>query len=447
MQASPRRQPAEAATAALAASLALLLLALHAAAQPWGPGVIVVRVTGTIDRGTYYYIRDAVALARERHWPLVVYLDTPGGYLDAALDIVDLFDHSGVPIVAYAGGRWAVSAGTLLLISAPLAYAAPYTVIGSMQPVVITPEGVRPVNESKIINTLLKIVEVHCEVYGRNYTAARLFVTRNLNLDGLEAYRMHVVDGVARDIQQLVLELNGTRVKLFDGREALIVLDGSVYEYREPLRYRLVSALSDPALASLLLSLGALILVAALVSGHPGYASFGVLLLLLGLLGLGFGVNTVALLLVLLGSLLLALDLLHGHGMGVAGAAGAAMLVMGFALLPLTPRLLASRQLVEQLLYTSLAVGGFLAAVSAAVGVGVARVARRRPVVEPTPVGKVGRALDEIRPDKPGFVFIEGEYWMARSEKGVIRPGERVRVVAKDEHILIVERVGEGSAG
>ncbi len=429
----------------LAASVALASVAR--ATRPWGPGVVLVRVEGTIDRGTYYYIRDAVEVARERHWPLVVYLDTPGGYLDAALDIVDLFDRSGVPVVAYAGGRWAVSAGTLLLLSAPLAYAAPHAVIGSMQPVVITPSGVRPVNESKIINTLLKIIEVHCEAYGRNYTAARLFVTRNLNLDGVEAYHEHVVDGVASSIAQLVAEVNGTRVRLFNGGEALLVLNGSIYEYRMPIRYRIVSALSDPALASLLLSLGALIIVATLASGHPGYAALGLLLLLLGLMGLGFSVNTVALLLVLLGAVLLALDLIHGHGMGAAGAAGAAMLVLGLSLLPFTPRLLASRELVEQLLYTSLAIGAFLATVSAAVGVSIARVMRRRPAVSPSPVGKLGRAVDEIRPDKPGFVVIEGEYWLARSEKGVVKPGERVRVVGKDEHVLIVVGVGEGSAG
>ena len=439
--------PKASAAVLLALTALLASIPLHANASTWGPGVVLVRITGTIDQGTYYYIRDAVRLASAKHWPLIVYLDTPGGYLAAALKIVDLFDRSGVPVVAYAGGRWAVSAGTLLLLAAPKAYASRYTVIGSMQPVIITPGGLRPVNESKIINTLLKIIQVHCEVYGRNYTAARLFVVRNLNLDGLEAYRYHVIDGVADSLDELLMELNGSRVRLFDGKTVLVVTGGPVLFYRKPLSYRIISALSDPILASLLASLAMLVIFASLAYGHPGFAAIGVVLLLAALIGMGFSANTVSLLLILIGAALIALDAIYKPGFGAIGFAGLLALMLGVVTLPLGGSILVSPQVVEQLFYTLLAIGAAAAVATGITTYKVARVVKRAPVVRPEPIGLTGRAVDEIRPDKPGFIRVRGEYWKAVSRRGVIKPGEKVRVVSVEEDILVVERVEERSAG
>ncbi len=436
---------------------ALLFLALIStlyadtvlASRVWGPSALLVEVHGTIDEGVRAYIEEALKLAEARNWPLIVYLDTPGGYLDTALSIVDLVDNAHVPVIAYAGGRWAVSAGTLILVSSPLAYAAPRTVIGSMQPVIVTPEGVRPVNSSKIVNTLLKILEVHCEAYGRNFTAVKLFVTQNLNLDGLEAYHYHVIDGVARGIDELVALVNGSRVKLYNGEEGVIILDGSIEEYEMPVRYRIVRLLADPVISSLLLSIGSLILVVSLASGHLVYAPLGLLLILLGLFGLGYNVNTLALLLVILGALLIAIDLAVIPGFGVPGITGTIMLILGLMLLPFGGELLVAREQVELLLYTALGIGAVFAGFSAVTAYKVVRIARSKLVYTPIPLGKKGRALDDIAPDKEGFVFVEGEYWMARSKAGVIKKGEEVVVVGKEGPYLIVEKVesGEASAG
>ena len=435
------------AVAALLLVFALLQPALRASAAPWGPGVVLVRVTGTIDQGTYYYIRDAVRLAKEKHWPLIIYLDTPGGYLAAALKIIDIFDHSDIPIIVYAGGRWAVSAGTLLLLAAPRAYASRYTVIGSMQPAVITPEGIKPVNNSKIINTLLKIIQVHCEVYGRNYSVAQLFVIRNLNLDGIEAYKYHVVDGVADSLDELLADLNGSIVRLFDGEEVYIVTGGPVLVYKKPIGYRILSALSDPIIASLLVSLAMLVIFVSLASGHPGFAAIGVVLLLAALIGMGFSANIVSLLLILVGAALIAIDLVYKPGFGVIGFTGIFALMLGLVTLPLGGSMLVSPRVMEQLFYTLTAMSVVAAIATSITTYKVVKIVRRAPVVQPEPIGMIGRAVDEIGPDKPGFVKIGGEYWKAISTRGIIRSGEKVRVVRVEEGVLVVEKVDERSAG
>ncbi len=438
-------------------TLLLALLVFHvvlapgvslAQASAWGPRVILVRITGTIDNSVAGYIREALDYARSMRYPLLIYLDTPGGYLDASLRIVRYIDESGVPVIAYAGGQWAVSAGTLILLSSPVAYAAPYTVIGSMQPVMITPEGVKPVNYSKIINTLVKIVEVHCKAFGRNATAAKLFVIKNLNLDGEEAARYHVIDGVARSIEDLLNKVNGKRVKLFNGEYVVLRLNGEVIEYKMPLRYRIVRVLSDPTIAGILFSLGSLIILFSLISGHWHSLPIGLLLLLLALAGLGYNVNAIAVVLIAIGAVLLALELTVIPGFGIVGITGVAMLILGAALLPFSSNLLVSREYVKTLIYTVMGVGFVFAALVIIVAYKVVGAIRKPVATTPVPIGKIGYAVDEITPDKIGFVKIEGEYWEARSVHSVIKPGQRVRVVKKEGPVLIVEPIAEeGSDG
>ncbi|MBW9140828.1 MAG: NfeD family protein [Candidatus Aramenus sp.] len=53
--------------------------------------------------------------------------------------------------------------------------------------------------------------------------------------------------------------------------------------------------------------------------------------------------------------------------------------------------------------------------------------------------GKVGKAVDDLAPNKPGYVLIEGEYWQAVSNEP-ISAGEPVIVVGKQGFILVVKK-------
>ncbi|MEM3072139.1 MAG: hypothetical protein QW172_01610 [Candidatus Bathyarchaeia archaeon] len=56
---------------------------------------------------------------------------------------------------------------------------------------------------------------------GRNETAARLFVEENLNLSGLDAYRMKVVEFLASSIGGLLATVNGFTVTTHVGSVTL----------------------------------------------------------------------------------------------------------------------------------------------------------------------------------------------------------------------------------
>lgn len=406
-----------------------------------GPKVYVIDVDGVIDAATADYIKAGIEKAESDNAVLIIRLNTPGGYLDAALSIVTNISNARVPVVGFVVKRWAESAGTLILVSTHVAAMQPGTIIGSLQPVEYNPTtgAYEPVNESKIINPIIKVLCEHGATRGRNSTALVRFILKNDNYGADEALRYHVIDLIARDVPDLIGKLNGSVVSLPSGGTVKLVLNGEYEEIPPGPRITLLHTLSDPILSGLLVSLGMLIILFGLASGHYASAAIGVLLLLMGLVGTGFNPNKASIILLGLGALLLLIEF-YTPGFGIVGGTGIAMIVLGIALLPLGSSGFAiSPEYASSILKAVYGIGAGFAVFTAFIVYKIIQVRRRKPIVW-TIIGEVGRAVDEISEDKPGFIIIEGEYWKAVSRRGVIKPGERVRVVEKRGPILVVEK-------
>ena len=408
-----------------------------------GPLVYTIRIEGVVDYAMAEYVEAAIQAAERDNAVLVIQLNTPGGLLDAALEIVTAIDDSRAPVIGYVVDRWAESAGTLILMSTHVAAMQPGTIIGSVQPIAYDPAtgGYRPINESKIINPIIKVFCEHGATKGRNATALVRFVLYNDNYGAEEALRIGVIEVVARDMGDLLSQLNGRVVALPSGDRVLLDLANPRVEELQPsLRITILHTLSDPMLAGILLSLGTLIVLFSLVSGNPGAVGVGVLLLLLGLAGQGFNPNMTSLFLILGGSILLFIEI-YTPGFGLIGGTGIVMLVLGIALLPVGGDgggFTVSPQYAGQLVKMLYATGGFFGVLTAFIVYKVIQVRKREPIVWDI-VGARGRAVDRIEPGKPGFVIVEGEYWKAVSDE-VIEPGDKVLVVGKEEHILKVKK-------
>src|SRR3990172_5280417 len=140
---------------ALAALLIVTVLipGIQAQASP----VLVARIQGEITRATVEYVKAAIEVAEaEGARALVLRLDTPGGGPEETQQIQKLFLATPVPILGWVApsGVSAWSAGTILLESSDLAAMAPFTTIGSVQPVGIGAGGFEPVTEPKILNAI-----------------------------------------------------------------------------------------------------------------------------------------------------------------------------------------------------------------------------------------------------------------------------------------------------
>ena len=419
--------------------LILLLLAVPtgAVSAVSNGSVLAVELQGAITPASDDIILAAIGAAEaEDSRALMILLDTPGGGLTETTEILRLMEETKLPVICYVypEGGFAWSAGTIILISSDVAAMAPHTIIGSAQPVQLSPTGgTVPINDSKTRNAIVALIEEKARMHGRNVTAAREFVVSNLNLNADEARNYSVVEYIAASPKDLLLHVNGSQVK----NTTLITAGARVEYFEPPLNLQLQSLLSDPTIAGLLILIGLYAIIFGLSSPGIGAEVFGVTALALGLIGQGFNVNIGAVFLLLLG-LGLILAELHSHSFGILAAAGLICVIVGSVLFVPTsfPEWYVpgsyQQSMALALILPSLILGLFL-------GLALYKVARTRfaPMLNDRFAGEVAEAIDRL--DPVGYVLFQGEYWRAKSEE-TVEKGETVVILAKVGTLLQVKR-------
>ena len=419
--------------------LILLLLAVPggAASAASNGSVLAVELQGAITPASDDIILAAIGAAEaEDSRALMILLDTPGGGLTETTEILRLMEETKLPVICYVypEGGFAWSAGTIILISSDVAAMAPHTIIGSAQPVQLSPTGgTVPINDNKTRNAIVALIEEKARMHGRNATVAREFVVSNLNLNAVEARNYSVVEYIAASPEDLLIQINGSQVK----NTTLITAGANVEYFVPPLNLQLQSLLSDPTIAGLLILIGLYAIIFGLSSPGIGAEVFGVTALALGLIGQGFNVNIGAVFLLLLG-LGLILAELHSHSFGILALAGLICVIVGSVLFVPTsfPEWYVpgsyQQSMALALILPSLILGLFLA-------FAIYKVARARfaPMQNDRFAGEVAEAIDRL--DPVGYVLFQGEYWRAKSEE-TVEKGETVMILAKVGTLLQVKR-------
>ena len=107
----------------------------------------VIPVSGTVDHGMAAFIGRAVSEAAKHDNVLIILdIDTYGGQVDAAFNIVDSITSCRAPTVAFVSSK-AISAGALIALSADRMAMRPNTTIGDVAPLVNTNEGPKMLGE------------------------------------------------------------------------------------------------------------------------------------------------------------------------------------------------------------------------------------------------------------------------------------------------------------
>ena len=416
--------------------------AAPAAAAP----VFVLRVDGAIGPATAEQTRRALERAAAAGAQLVVLqLDTPGGLDSAMRSIIKDILASPVPVAAYVApsGARAASAGTYILYAAHIAAMAPATNLGAATPVEIgmpglgggaPPQGAASSAErghdamsAKRVNDAAAYIRGLAQLRGRDGTWAEEAVRDAVSLPARDALARRVIDVVATDTKELLHRVDGLEVRLGDGRSVtLATAQAPVVQLEPGWRDRLLSVVSDPSLALVLMMIGIYGLLFEFM--NPGFVAPGVIggvCLLLAMWGLQMlPVNYAGLALILLGIALFVAEAFV-PSFGVLGLGGVAAL--GFGALLLFDRDVPG-------LAIPLPVIGTVTLLSAAIVIGVASMAvraRRRPQVTGTArlVGVAGEVLEFG--DGVGWALVEGERWQIRARDG-LRAGQRVRVTRVD---------------
>jgi membrane-bound serine protease (ClpP class) len=375
---------------------------------------------------------------------VILALDTPGGSLDATFGIIDAIQQSPVPVIGYVypQGRSAWSAGTIILLATDYAVMAPVTTIGSAQPV----QGTEPVNDTKIINAVAEKAVSLAELHQRNVTQAARFITHNDNLTPEKALERNVIEAVAASPEELLAKADGVTVTTFNGEKVLRTADTQIIRYEPSLRTQLVNFLSNPLIATTLMTIGFFVLIYGITSPGSGGEIAGAVLIILGLLGQGLDINWGAFALLALGIGLIAYEL-YSPGFGAIGISGIAVVAIGTVFMitqPVQPLLVTEEHLRNLATISIITVAPF-AGLMALITYKVWKVKKRKPmqfVLE----SEEGVALDYISANRTGFVIVGGEYWKAKSstEKDEINKGDKIKVIRKEADLLIVEHLQGG---
>jgi len=427
--------------AGLGALAALLIVTvLIPGIQAQDSPVLVARIQGEITRATVEYVKAAIEVAEaEGARALVLRLDTPGGGLDETQQIQKLFLATPVPILGWVApsGVSAWSAGTILLESSDLAAMAPFTTIGSVQPVGIGPGGFEPITEPKILNAIEGSLREQLLMHGRNESLAAAFVRDNLNLNATQALAAGAIELVADSIPSLLAGAQGRTIQ--PKNVTLDVAGAPVREFGEPIGVALYAIFANPVVSGLLLLLGIYAVIFGISAPGHGAEIMGTIMIVLGVLGLGLSFNLVGVFLLLLGIVFLIVEV-KTPGFGVWGGAGVVCIVLGTVFLaPVAP---------PQFLLSRDAQLGILAALltpTAAFGVflmfgmyKVIQVRKRKPALGQL-IGEEAEAIDPIPAGGRGYVMFQGEMWLATAAEDV-RPAEKVVITAKDGPVLTVRR-------
>lgn len=412
------------------------------------PAVLWVDVKDFISSGTAEDISTALQSTSSAAGTLsppfsavILALDTPGGSLDATFDIIEAIQQSPVPVIGYVypPGKSAWSAGTIILLATDYAAMAPVTTIGSAQPV----QGTEPVNDTKVINAVAEKAVSLAELHQRNTTQAARFITHNDNLTPEKAIERNVVEAIAASPEDLLAIADGVTATTFNGQKVLHTAGAQIIRHESSLRTQLVNFLSNPLIATTLMTIGFFALIYGIVSPGFGVEIAGAVFIILGLLGQGLDINWGAFALLALGIGLVAYEL-YSPGFGAIGIGGIAVVAIGTVFMitqPVHP-LLVTKEHIGNLATLSIITIAPFAGLMALITYKVWKVKNRKSkqfVLQ----SEEGVALDSISADKIGFVIVGGEYWKAKSsrEDEEINKGDKIKVVGKESELLIVEHL------
>ena len=388
------------------------------------PSVSVIRVEGTIGPTVTQYITRSIRQSVENgDEALIIELDTPGGLLDSTQDIVQELLGTDHPTVVYVSpsGANAGSAGTFITLAAHVAAMAPATNIGAASPISMGGGEMDTVAQKKIFNYSESFIESIAEERDRNAEWAKSAVRDGASITSDEALELNVIDIMAEDLDDLLVQLHGMEV----GERVLNTQNATISQIEETLAEQFFSFLLRPEVM-LILTMVAIYGIIGEVTNPgaivPGVS--GVIALILLLYGVAaMPINLAGFLLIGLAIILFVAEAFT-PAFGILLTGGAVSFFLGALMLfqDLPDEMQIS---LYWLVPATLLTVAFFAWI---VTYGVKSIFSPASSGLEATIGRTIEVVDTIRPGQEGRVFFDGEYWTAESEHK-IKEGEHCKIV------------------
>lgn len=437
---------------------------LHSAETNSPKRAMQLTLDGSVNPAIAHFLVENIEEAAEQDYQLIIIkMNTPGGLDLAMRDIIRAILSSPVPVATYVypPGSRAASAGTYILYASHVSAMAPATNLGAATPVSIggmpspdqpnqpeqskeptqdeaaseksndQPTQSAPSNktamEKKVINDAEAYLRSLAAYHGRNIDWVKNAVREGESLSSTEALEIGVIDLIAENPQQLLSMIHQKSVRLPSG-QGEIDTDGMIIDEIEiDWKTQLLSIISDPNIAYILLIVG---IYGLIFEGYnPGTfipGVIGAISLLLAFYALQImPVNYVAAGLLVLGIALLVVEA-FAPSFGILGVGGIIAFILGSFLLfnePETGMAIAMPILIFVTIVSVILLSFVLS---------LAIRARNRPVVTGTDemLSEIGIVEHDF--DDKGWIKIHGEIWKAKSTQP-LKAGQQVKVVAVND--------------
>lgn len=419
---------------------------------------IVLKLNGAVGPAMADYVKRGLQHADETSASLVVLqMDTPGGLDTSMRDIIRAIIASPVPVASFVApsGARAASAGTYILYASHIAAMAPGTNLGAATPISLggspfdsdpepgkdepkepgrQPQSPRNASEAKAVNDAVAYIRGLAELRNRNADWAERAVREAASLSSAAAAREHVIDYTAATIEDLLRQAQGRMVRVGQ-RDILLETAGLAVHVLEPdWRTRLLSVITDPNIALILMVVGIYGLIFEfLAPGTLMPGTIGSICLLLGLYALALlPVSYAGVGLLALGAGLTVAEA-HAPSFGALGISGGIALVLGAALLFDTdlPELEVSSSVLAGIAIACFAFSLIIARLA------IVSHGRRVGTGTEQMIGISGK-VDSWK-GASGYVIAHGERWRATSSEPLVA-GDSVRVTGRNGLTLDVVR-------
>ncbi len=368
---------------------------------------------------------------------LIITLDTPGGLDVSMREITKAFLNTSIPVIVYVAprGARAASAGVFILYASHIAAMAPGTNTGAAHPVNVGGGEIDSVMAEKVTNDAVAYLQSIARERGRNIEWAEQSVRESASVDAETAVKLGVCEILAKDIDELLVKLDGRTVDVGEETYTLRTQGVTPRVISMTLKERLLLLLSNPNIAYILLILGSYGLFFELQ--RPGMIFPGVvggISLILAFYALHvLPVNYAGVALIVLSAILFILEIyITSHGILTIG--GIVSLIIGSLILfeSDVPFLRISWEVI--VVVVAVVAGLFLIIAL----LGIRAQFRKRVTGKEGIVGEIGVARTDISA-KGGTVFVHGEFWSAVSDSP-IKKNSKIKVTSVSEMTLRVER-------